>query len=101
MNEKPPTKKTSPILRRLAYFTFWIALILAFGMLATAQASQYADLQNELARIHAETERAELEHERLLRQQQFIGTDAYIEQQARDRLGLVLPTELIFINVGW
>jgi cell division protein FtsB len=30
----------------------------------------------------------------------FIGSDAYIEQQARERLGLVKPTEIIFRNLG-
>jgi cell division protein DivIC len=94
-----PVKKRRRF-RRVAYLTFWVGLILMFGFLAMTQASQYSVLQSDLARIHEEIERAEMEHERLRRQLEFIGSDAYIEEQARRRLGLVLPTELIFINVG-
>ncbi|MCL2203181.1 MAG: septum formation initiator family protein [Defluviitaleaceae bacterium] len=84
----------------LLYVTFWVALVVSFGWLAVAQASQYGTLQNDLARIQAETQRAEDAHELLQRQIAFIGSDAYIEQQARERLGLVKPTEIIFINIA-
>ena len=86
--------------RWLFYISLWVALAAAFIFFTMAQAAQYTSLTQDLARIHAETERALDEHERLRRQLAFIGTDAYIEEQARQRLGLVLPTELVFINVG-
>jgi len=106
MKRTSPAEKTEkPIkksrrLRWLIYVLFWVAMIGAFGFLAAQQSSQYADIQADIARIRAETEQAMLEHERLQRQMQFIGSDAYIEEQARRRLGLVLPTEIIFINIG-
>lgn len=102
---KDKTVKDKPIkksrrFRWLIYISFWAVLVLSFGFLAMTQASQYSVLQSDLARIQEEIDRAELEHERLRRQLEFIGSDAYIKQQAQDRLGLVLPTQLIIINVG-
>jgi cell division protein FtsB len=103
MDEKSP-KKDIPVKKRsrikwLLYLTFWLMLIGAFGALAMSQASQYNDLQNELARIQAETERAVYVHETLRQQIDFIGSDAYIEQQAQ-RLGLVKPNQLILVNIA-
>ena len=84
----------------LLYILFWIILIGAFGWLATAQAGEYSELRNEIARIEADTQRAAEVYEQLRRQLAFIGSDEYIIQQARQRLGMVLPTELMFVNVG-
>ena len=84
----------------LVCFVICLALALSFGFLAMAQASQYSALRADLIRIEADIDRALAERERLQRQLQFVGSDAYIEEQARRLLGLVLPTELIFRNVG-
>jgi cell division protein FtsB len=94
-----PTKK-SPRLKWLLFIALWVLLTAAFGYLAMEQASQYSALRNDLERINTEIERARAEHEHIHRQMQFIGSDAYIEEQARRRLGMVLPTELIFKNIG-
>ncbi|MCL2364455.1 MAG: septum formation initiator family protein [Defluviitaleaceae bacterium] len=96
--QPPPTKK-SRRLKWLFYLAFWLALVTSFGFLALAQAGQYSQLQADLARLRAETETAAIEHERLLRQFQFIGSDAYVIDQAR-RLGLVLPTEMVIRNTA-
>ncbi|MCL2603566.1 MAG: septum formation initiator family protein [Defluviitaleaceae bacterium] len=95
-----PAKKKSRRIRWLIYLIFWAALVGSFGWLAIDQASQYSALRNEIEQVKAETERAVSAHEALERQIAFIGSDAYIEQQARERLGLVKPTEIIFRNLG-
>lgn len=96
----PPAKKKKSRFKWLLYLLFWLALIGSFGWLAIDQASQYSDLQAEMSYIQAEIDRAVSAHELLQRQLEFIGSDAYIEQQARERLGLVKPTEIIFYNIG-
>jgi len=94
-----PTKK-SPRFKWFFFIVLWAVLTVSFGYLAMAQASQYAALRSDLERINTEIERAHAEYEHIHRQLQFIGSDAYIEEQARRRLGMVLPTELIFKNIG-
>jgi len=96
--KKPPTKKNRRV-KWLFYLVFWIALVVSFGFLALAQAGQYSQLQADLMRLQAETAAAATEHERLLRQYNFIGSDAYIIEQARN-LGLILPTEMVIRNIA-
>jgi cell division protein FtsB len=98
--ESPPVKKKKSRVKWLLYLVLWLALIGSFGWLAVDQASQYGGMQAELSQIQAETERAVNAHGLLLRQLDFIGSDAYIEQQARERLGLVKPTEIVFFNIA-
>ena len=87
-------------MRKCIYLAFWAFLVVFFGYLAVAQASQYGNLRHEITQIEAEIERAEAAHEALQRQLLFIGSDAYIEEQARQRLGLVRPTEIAFRVLG-
>ena len=98
MQEKPPQIKKSRF-KWLFYMVFWLALVASFGFLAMAQAGQYSQLQADIARLQHETELAQIEHARLLRQFHFIGSDAYIIEQAR-RLNLVLPTQIVIINTA-
>jgi len=95
----PPIKKRSRF-KWLLYLTFWAMLVVVFGYVAMAQASQYGSLRHEIAQIELEIERALEAHEALQRQLLFIGSDAYIEQQARERLGMLLPTQIAFRVLG-
>ena len=99
-NTPAPVIKKRSRFRWLLYITFWTALVVSFGYVAITQAGLYSQLQNDLLRVEEETDRALLAHEALQRQIEFVGSDAYIEQQARERLGLVKPTEIIFVNIG-
>ena len=87
-------------MRKIMYLTFWAALIFFFGYLAVAQASQYSAMRHEITQIEAEIDRAVIAYEALQRQLQFIGSDAYIEEQARQRLGLVRSNEIAFRVLG-
>jgi cell division protein DivIC len=96
----PPQQKKSRRFRWLIYMLMWLALLGSFGWLAIDQASLYSALRSDIERVKVETERALEAYEQLKRQIAFIGSDAYIEQQARERFGLVKPTEIIFRNIG-
>ncbi|MCL2500005.1 MAG: septum formation initiator family protein [Defluviitaleaceae bacterium] len=97
--KKTPIKKKRRI-RWLLYMVFWLALAGSFGWLAIDQAALYSALRNDIEQVKVEIERAVSAHEELERQIAFIGSDAYIERQARERLGLVKPTEIIFRNIA-
>ena len=45
-------------------------------------------------------EEENLKHEQLTETRNRISTDEYIEEVARDRLGLVKPNEIVFIDAS-
>jgi cell division protein DivIC len=99
--KKKPDKKRK--VRRIKWIVFTLLCMLFvgfFGWMAAEQVSEHSVLRAEIERLEEEIERAVEAHELLLRQIAFVGSDAYIEQQARDRLGLVKPTEIIFHNIS-
>jgi len=101
---RPPVKKTPPRRRGwrwLFFLALWLLLGGAFGGFSIYQAYQYRVLRAQLAAIEADIAREHATHDALLRELDFIGSDAYIEQAARQRLGMVGPNEIIFRNRGW
>lgn len=76
------------------------AVILLLAVMATvssvelrAKNNAYIEQEQELeADIQAEKERAE----EISDLEEYVGTDEYVEQQAKDRLGLVHENEIIF-----
>jgi cell division protein FtsB len=95
---EPPPKKRSRI-SWLIYILLWMCLVGLFGTVAMLQAGQYGGLRDEITRLQIETERAAEAYEALQRQIAFIGSDAYIEQRARE-LGLVKSNQIIFRNIS-
>jgi cell division protein FtsB len=93
-------KKKRGSFKWFLYIVFWLVLVGAFGALAMSQASEYSGLRDEIARQQAERSRAVSAYESLQRQMAFIGSDAYIEQQARQRLGMVKSNEIILKNIA-
>lgn len=76
------------------------AVILLLAVMVTvssvelrAKNNAYIEQEQELeADIQAEKERAE----EISDLEEYVGTDEYVEQQAKDRLGLVHENEIIF-----
>jgi cell division protein FtsB len=100
--DKPenPVKTKRSRFKWLLYIGFWLMMAVGFGGIIANRASEYNEMLATIQRLEAETEQAKSEYEVLQRRIAFVGSDAYIEQQARERLGLVKPKEIIFINVG-
>lgn len=79
---------------------FWF---LTIGMLAAfivSQAGMYNELRAELNQVQAAIAREAAEVEQLYLQITFFDSDAYIEQLARERLGMVRPNEIVFRNIA-
>lgn len=76
-------------------------LLLFVGAVAVAvgnQATRYQRLQEEQAAIQSEIEAEQARKIEFEQQQKYYNSDAYIEQMARDNLGMIKPNEILYIN---
>jgi len=92
---KKPISKTS-----LIFLIFWVAIISLSFILVVNQASTYNDLRTDLERLHEEIDTLTTINEELDRQILFFDSDDYIEQRAREWLGMVRPNEIVFRNIA-
>lgn len=88
------------VLRRLlttllitATFTYMIYI------LGTQQA-KLNELNNELSCYNRDLQEEKLETEKLTDTLATLSDDKYMEEVARDKLGLVMPTEIIFMDAS-
>jgi cell division protein FtsB len=97
--EPRKVKPKRPIVLFL-YITFWVAMLAMFAGLVVYQMGRYNELVEQQIRIEAELEAERAIAQDLYLQQILFDSDAYIEQLARDRLGLVRPYEIVFRNIA-
>lgn len=57
--------------------------------------AQSRELEITQAELEAKVEQATLEHENLVAQEQYMKTNEYIEDVAKEKLGLVYPDEIV------
>lgn len=93
-----PKKPKSKIF--LIYVMFWVIIIGLSLMLIMDQAGEYNELRAEADHLQGEIDRINASNNVLEFQIEFFDSDAYIEQQARDRLRMVRPDEIVFRNVA-
>ncbi len=70
-----------------------LGILFIQGIRLQARASRYAEREEELTQQIAEEEQRTEEIEEL---RKYMQTDRYVEEVARDKLGLVYPDEKIF-----
>ena len=58
----------------------------------------YQELQGELAVITAEIEKEQKRQLEFETRKEYYTSDSYIEQVAREQLGMVKPNEILYIN---
>jgi len=92
-------KKERPIVN-VMYFSFWAAILIMFAALFFSQMESYNELQAQLALANANVAREKAENDRLELQLTFFDIDDYVEQLARERLGMVRPNEIVFRNIA-
>ena len=85
---------------RLRFLIFWVLIFVGLGAFIVDQASHYAGLRSDLSDLQIRIAEEEAIIEALQTQLAFFDSDAYIEQLARDRLGMVFPNQIIFRNVA-
>jgi len=74
-----------------------IAVIAAFNFYQNI--AKMNQLENQIEKIEAQISQAETENEKLKRQLENSNSSEYIEEVAREKLGLVKPGEKMFIPV--
>jgi len=97
--KKPKTKKPKSKVT-LIFLVFWVAIVGLSFMLIINQIAEYNILRAEAEYLNARIEQLTEIHENLEFQRDFFDRDAYIEQQARERLRMVRPDEIIFRNIA-
>lgn len=88
------SRKLSSLFLRVFLFVFVVTVSVGIG----TQFIRYQELQEELAVVTAEIEK---EQERQLEfdtRREYYTSDSYIEQVAREQLGMVKPNEILYIN---
>ncbi len=87
-------------LRRLIKSICIVALILYGGIVMAKQEISFKKYDNELANYQTMISEEEIKHEQLLSTKEHIATQDYIEEVARQKLGLVMPNEIVFIDAS-
>ncbi|MTV48475.1 hypothetical protein GJ688_05685 [Heliobacillus mobilis] len=71
------------------------------GLLALAAVPpylQHRELAQEADRLSADLEQVRTEHGQMQKEKEWLSSDAYVEQVARQQLGLVRPGEVIVVR---
>ena len=84
--------------KSVAMLLVWAAIIALFGGIALNNLEQYRELEARRAETLERVAEAEAEADIIRQNRDFIRTDEFAEQQAREILGLVYPDEIIFIR---
>lgn len=81
--------------------TFLVTLSIMYAcFILVKQQATFVDYDQEITKYTHLIEEEELRNEQLIATRGEISTDKYIEEIARDKLGLVLPSEIIFIDAN-
>lgn len=64
----------------------------------TKQAVYYKELQQEQASVLAQIEKEKEKQAGFENRKEYYHSDAYIEQIAREQLGMIKPNEILYIN---
>lgn len=97
MEQKKKNRKSGKPLSlflRTFLFVFVVAVSIGIGK----QMVYYQELQEELAVVTAETEKEEKKQQEFETRKEYYTSDSYIEQVAREQLGMVKPNEILYIN---
>ena len=88
------SRKASSLFVRLFLLVFVCAVFVGVGK----QAVRYQEVKEELAAVTAEIKEEENKQLDFETRKEYYTSDTYIEQVAREQLGMVKPNEIIYIN---
>ena len=87
-------------LKKLSY-TLTLTLVFGYGIYTVIeQQIELDEIDKEKQSYMALYEEEEMKHEQLLEVKENINSDSYIEEVAREKLGLVMPYETIFMDAS-
>ena len=87
-------------LKKLLY-TFAVTLVFVYGIYTMIeQEVELKNIADEKEKYVTLCENEAMRHEQLLETKKNINSDEYIEEVAREKLGLVMPYEIIFVDAS-
>lgn len=90
------TKKISGLFLRVFVLVFVVAVAVGIGR----QAARYQEVKDETASVAAQVKEEKEKQQEFEARREYYTSDAYIEQIAREQLGLVKSNEILYINRG-
>ena len=100
MAKKKPVKKQAQILRPRYILLFFLLMIFVLGGVYLSQQTQLQSISEEKTVLQAKLDGLKVEQERLERMLEYMQTDDYLKQYAREKLGYVYPSDLKFVDDG-
>ena len=88
------SRKLSSLFLRVFLFVFVATVSVGIG----TQFIRYQEVQEELAVVTAEIEKEQERQLEFETRKEYYTSDSYIEQVAREQLGMVKPNEILYIN---
>ena len=92
--KRKKSRKPSSLFLRGFLLVFIVAVSVGIGK----QAIRYQEVKEELAVVTAEIEAEQEKQLNFESRKEYYNSDSYIEQVAREQLGMIKPNEIIYIN---
>lgn len=90
------SKKISGLFLRVFVLVFVVAVAVGIGR----QAARYRGGKDETASVAAQVKEEKEKQQEFEARREYYTSDAYIEQIAREQLGMVKSNEILYINRG-
>ena len=90
------SKKISGLFLRVFVLVFVVAVAVGIGR----QAPRYQEVKDETASVAAQVKEEKEKQQEFEARREYYTSDAYIEQIAREQLGMVKSNEILYINRG-
>lgn len=90
------SKKISGLFLRVFVLVFVVAVAVGIGR----QAAWYQEVKDETASVAAQVKEEKEKQQEFEARREYYTSDAYIEQIAREQLGMVKSNEILYINRG-
>lgn len=90
------SKKISGLFLRVFVLVFVVAVAVGIGR----QAARYQEVKDETASVAAQVKEEKEKQQKFEARREYYTSDAYIEQIAREQLGMVKSNEILYINRG-
>lgn len=90
------SKKISGLFLRVFVLVFVAAVAVGIGR----QAARYQEVKDETASVAAQVKEEKEKQQEFEARREYYTSDAYIEQIAREQLGMVKSNEILYINRG-
>ena len=99
MGQKKKNKKSKKI-SGLFLRVFVLVLVVAVAVGIGRQAARYQEVKDETASVAAQVKEEKEKQQEFEARREYYTSDAYIEQIAREQLGMVKSNEILYINRG-